>query len=59
MTEIQVWVYGRTNPIIFEDVEEVYDKRGYIEIVQLAKYCDTVTKFYKQSIQYWKKIETR
>ena len=59
MTEIHVWLYGKECPLIFKNVDEFYETRHAIEIIQLNKYNDVRTKIYKQSLQYYRKVETR
>ena len=58
MNEIKVWVYGRQHPIIFEDIEEYYETRKVLEIVQKDMYKTTITRIFKQSIQMYEIIDT-
>lgn len=59
MKEVHVWLYGTHNPLIFEFVEEVYETRKVIVIVQEDRYKTTTTKIYKQALLYYQTIEQR
>lgn len=58
MKEIKVWVYGRQNPIIFEDVEDYFETRKALVIVQDDIYKTMTTKIFKQSLQMYNVSDT-
>lgn len=53
MKTIKAWVYGRQNPIIFEDVEEYFETRKALTIIQEEMYQTITTKIFKQSLQMY------
>ena len=58
MKEIKVWLYDRMNTIIFEGVEEFYETRKALSIVQYYPYKTVTTTLYKQSIQMYEVTNT-
>ena len=59
MYTIRVWVYGKQNPIVYPDVEEYYDTRKALIIIQETIYTTTTTKIFKQSLQMYDVTEER
>jgi len=59
MRDLSVWLYGKVNPIVFEDIEEFYDTRKYLKVIQETMYTTTTTIIYKQSLQRYAITETR
>lgn len=59
MKTIKVWVYGRQNPIIFEDVEEYSETLKALVIIQEEMYQTITTKIFKQSLQMYEVTELR
>ena len=59
MRDLRVWVYGKVNPIVFEDIEEFYDTRKYLKVIQETMYTTMTTVIYKQSLQRYTITETR
>lgn len=59
MKTIKVWVYGRQNPIIFEDIEEYSETLKALVIIQEEMYQTIATKIFKQSIQMYEITEVR
>lgn len=58
MKDIKVWVYGRQKPLLFVNVEDFYDKRKVLEIVQEDMYETVTTKIFKQAIQMYEVTDT-
>lgn len=59
MKTIKVWVYGRQNPIIFEDIAEYSETLKALVIIQEEMYQTIATKIFKQSIQMYEVTELR
>ena len=59
MKTVKVWVYGRQNPIIFEDVEEYFETRKALVILQEEMYQTITTKIFKQSMQMYEITDLR
>lgn len=59
MRDLSVWLYGKVNPVVFEDIEEFYDTRKYLKVIQETMYTTTTTIIYKQSLQRYTITETR
>ena len=59
MRDLSVWLYGKVNPLVFEDIEEFYDTRKYLKVIQETMYTTTTTIIYKQSLQRYTITETR
>lgn len=59
MRDLRVWLYGKVNPIVFEDIEEFYDTRKYLKVIQETMYTTATTVIYKQSLQRYTITETR
>ena len=59
MKTVKVWVYGRQNPIIFEDVEEYSETLKALVIIQEEMYQTIATKIFKQSLQMYVVTEVR
>ena len=59
MKTVKVWVYGRQNPIIFEDVEEYSETLKALVIIQEEMYQTIVTKIFKQSLQMYEITDLR
>lgn len=59
MKTVKVWVYGRQNPIIFEDVEEYSETLKALVIIQEKMYQTIATKIFKQSLQMYEVTELR
>ena len=59
MKTVKVWVYGRQNPIIFEDVEEYSETLKALVIIQEEMYQTIATKIFKQSLQMFEVTELR
>jgi hypothetical protein len=59
MRDLSVWLFGKVNPIVFEDIEEFHETRKYIKVIQETMYTTTTTVIYKQSLQRWTITETR
>ena len=59
MRDLSVWLVGKVNPIVFEDIEEFYDTRKYLKVIQETMYTTTTTIIYKQSLQRYTITETR
>lgn len=59
MKQISVWLYGKQNPTIFEDVEDYFENRKALVIMQEEMYSTTITKIFKQSLQMYKVIDKR
>lgn len=59
MKTIKAWVYGRQNPIIFEDVEEYLETRKALIILQEEMYQTITTKIFKQSLQMYEVTDLR
>lgn len=59
MKDVKVWVYGRQNPIIFPSVEEYYETRKALVILQEDMYKTITTKIFKQSIQMYEVTDLR
>ena len=58
MKDIKVWVYGRQNPIIFSNVEDYFETRKALAIVQEDMYKTITTKIFKQAIQMYEVTDT-
>ena len=58
MKEVHVWVYGRNNPVVFEDVEDFFETRKALAIVQEDIYKTTTTKIFKQAIIMYEVIDS-
>ena len=58
MKDIKVWVYGRQNPIIFPNVEDYYETRKALTIIQGDMYKTVTTKIFKQAIQMYEVTDT-
>lgn len=59
MKQISVWLYGKQNPTVFEDVEDYFENRKALVIIQEEMYLTTITKIFKQSLQMYKVIDKR
>lgn len=59
MKTIKAWVYGRQNPIIYEDVEEFFETRKVLVILQEEMYQTITTKIFKQSLQMYEVTDLR
>lgn len=59
MKTVKVWVYGRQNPIIFEDIAEYFETLKALVIIQEEMYQTIVTKIFKQSLQMYEVTEVR
>ena len=59
MKSIKVWVYGRQSPIIYEDVEEYFETRKALVIIQEEMYQTISTKIFKQSLQMYEVTDLR
>lgn len=59
MKQISVWLYGKQNPTVFEDVEDYFENRKALVIIQEEMYTTTITKIFKQSLQMYKVIDKR
>lgn len=59
MRDLRVWLYGKVNPLVFEDIEEFYDTRKYLKVIQETMYTTETTIIYKQSLQRYTITETR
>lgn len=59
MKQISVWLYGKQNPTVFEDVEDYFENRKALVIIQEEMYSTTITKIFKQSLQMYKVIDKR
>lgn len=59
MRDLSVWLFGKVNPVVFEDIEEFYDTRKYLKVIQETMYTTTTTIIYKQSLQRYTITETR
>lgn len=59
MYTIRVWVYGRQNPLIYPDVEEYYDTRKALIIIQDTLYTTITTKIFKQCLQMYDVTQER
>ncbi len=57
--DIKVWVYGRPKPILFVNVEEFYETRKALIVIQEDMYQTITTKIFKQSIQMYEKTDMR
>ena len=59
MKEIHIWLYGKQNPIVFECVEDYFESRKALVIIQEDMYKTTTTKIFKQSLQMYKVFDQR
>mgnify|MGYP003291567518 FL=1 len=59
MKQISVCLYGKQNPTVFEDVEDYFENRKALVIIQEEMYYTTITKIFKQSLQMYKVIDKR
>lgn len=59
MYTIRVWVYGKQNPLVYPDVEEYYDTRKALIIIQETLYTTVTTKIFKQSLQMYEVTQER
>ena len=59
MYTLKAWVYGRQNPLIYPDVEEYYDTRKALIIIQDTLYTTTTTKIFKHSLQMYEVTQER
>lgn len=59
MKEISVWLYGKQNPTVFEEVEDFYETRKALVIIQEEMYFTTTTKIFKQSLQMYQVVDKR
>ena len=59
MRDLSVWLYGKFNPIVYENIEEFYDTRKYLKVIQETMYTTTTTIIYKQSLERYTITETR
>lgn len=50
MKQITVWLMGETKPIIFEDVEDFFENRKALAIIQEDMYIIRTTKIFKDFI---------
>lgn len=53
MKDIKVWVYGMQKPLIFSNVQEFFETRKALAIVQEDMYKTITTKIFKQAIQMY------
>lgn len=58
MKNIKVWVYGMQKPLIFTDVEEFFETRKALALVQEDMYKSITTKIFKQAIQMYEITDT-
>lgn len=58
MKDIKVWVYGRQKPLLFVNVEEFYETRKALVVVQEDIYESITTKIFKQAIQMYEVTNT-
>ena len=59
MTQIEVWTKDTVTPLIFEEVEEYWERRKQLEILQEEMYTTTLTVIPRESILRYKIIESR
>lgn len=59
MTEINVWTKESQTPLIFEEVEEFWERRKQLEILQEEMYKTKLTVIPKESIVRYTIIESR
>ena len=50
MKQITVWLMGETKPIIFEGVEDFFENRKALAIIQEDMYIMRTTKIFKDFI---------
>ena len=59
MTQIEVWTKESPTSLIFDDVEEYWERRKQLEILQEEMYTTTLTVIPRESILRYKIIENR
>ena len=59
MTQIEVWTKDTVTPLIFENVEEYWERRKQLEILQEEMYNTTLTVIPRESILRYTIIESR
>jgi hypothetical protein len=57
MTDIYVWLYGKQNPIKYENIFNYYETREALVIVQEELYLSTTTKIFKKCLQAYQIVE--
>ena len=50
MKQITVWIMSESKPIIFEDVEDFFENRKALAIIQEDMYITRTTKIFKDFI---------
>ena len=58
MKDIKVWVYGRQQPILFSNVEDYYETRKALTVIQEDMYTAVTTKIFKQAILMYEVTDT-